>query len=1614
MPVLGLHLKDVMYAAYLVVIISSLWTAHSFLNDSLIPLFCIFFLIRLLQYLGREKDSSTFQSLSDLRKSVHAGKETLQGFKDGYITARDGTRLYYQRCGYGPKIVFLANGLGAREWMWLNFMEKGSHLLSEVTFVSWDYRGMFASGAPPPGKLSVRDHTEDLLDLMNILGVERAHAVVGWSTGVQVALQFAAMYGERVDRLVLMNGAHGHTLHSALQPIVMVPLFAEALSLLCFGLRSFTNKWWSSIGKVIYKHERIFRYLSRPYAVLFGNSLLEWAPLIYFADVFAYQEGVSDSRHTHFTLQMFQELDAHSAFHLLPEIQTKTLIIGGFLDALTPVYHSFATHARMPDSRLFIKLFGTHFTLFEFPDEVSNVILNFLAEKAINKYLSPEELARADLSESVSTDSLMKLNFLRETREQEKQINFAPLHVMKDELNQLNEDNLHDIDSCINDNHNTVQRWCNRRALLNPAINRVSHSSVLGLVEAHDEEMFAENGYSSSNRLGSSSPPHEPNNSGDVSEMNRHSRGIQEKEKQSCFKLNRNSIFSNEEALNNDSKMKPFFNINKNPIQTSNSSSRRTRTVQLILSWGNRAFSSWWLNLLVFLSLFCASPVVLALLSLGKYLLSVSHRTTTSALLQLERERRRKARQRKKLHALIMNQRYEGARHQMAPTTPTIPSIRARQISSFSFQPIHPTTDQTATSSTGTLNDIHVSPSVSPDPYTCPQTLNSGSLKRSSNHAVLSPCPPAMEIPYVKRIGYYHGRILRTIHRFYIRNIRSHIHAGIRNMLEWYLRDGDSDEKSSSCDFDDDKEDLLYSDGDSDDFENNQLLKTEQLYQQHLEHNPKSKQTSDDSNVGTDFLSTESIKSLTSLSCPYRVGYSPRYASAFLFGARHVDRSGISGQAAGAVRLLRQHITHRMFRHAHKCRMGICDCVLAEEVCAEGGNSSASQVILGSKKKKKQKLKGNSWRSHINGCGQSSFSSSSDSSVPDCAGRINFETSNRVNGLVNGVSVKGVAKTNEQRRALKGRRLRHICRGLKTQGRKRYRCNASTLKNRDDNHPLLLSMQTRLLNQGNESLWVDHNYNHDIVDEGVSINNSSKPFSKASHYQNGNDIYLNNSFNSQFVVNYSPSNKSATSVGGVFSQKRANSRTDINSDVNHQQQRQISQQSINTAPFIICSINSSFDNNNTNNNFSCFHQRYASFSQQDEPFASTVSSVPPPPQHIPICSSHLTTIHDMSPVASLNSPHPEFDAIRSSEFFSSFNHPPATMCANNMDLSLTSRSRRLPSSRAHVSPSRPTANQSLLLFAAEDELCPDRPTISKTTSSHSTFIRYPPNIVSPSIPPGADAKPPANMIPSHVSTPCLPASHSHSHTPSRRNSQGFASLESYSLRPSIRRRKLITFALPNGYQASLMRRHTPPSSSSSEGSLRSSCSNSANCLGEFNETPLTITSPPRSKPSKILSPEDTVLDEQFADDNFCNQRDEDSIIFQLRDGDVERVEENQPGNIGINTNERRAIIIEGLISNSTTDSPSNWPSSHSNSVRKGQLDNQLQRHDLDSRQVKDKTPLTALLMTRQPSVISSEALPHSLCNADQNVISENVMKLPTNGGDSASHISMSIFEQNDG
>ena len=110
----------------------------------------------------------------------------------------NGTHLHYQQIGQGPDVVMI-HGITGNLAIW--HLDIIPVLMEEFRFTTYDLRGHGYSEVPPTG-YTTADLASDLNHLLDGLGIKRAH-IVGHSFGADIALHFAILYPERLDRLVL-------------------------------------------------------------------------------------------------------------------------------------------------------------------------------------------------------------------------------------------------------------------------------------------------------------------------------------------------------------------------------------------------------------------------------------------------------------------------------------------------------------------------------------------------------------------------------------------------------------------------------------------------------------------------------------------------------------------------------------------------------------------------------------------------------------------------------------------------------------------------------------------------------------------------------------------------------------------------------------------------------------------------------------------------------------------------------------------------------------------------------------------------------------------------------------------------------------------------------------------------------------------------------------------------------------------------------------------------------------------------------------------------------------------------------------------------------------------
>jgi 3-oxoadipate enol-lactonase len=113
------------------------------------------------------------------------------------------SQLYYQLQGKeNNPVLVLSNSLGTDLGMWVPQMPA---LLEHFRVLRYDARGHGQSGVPP-GPYRISQFGEDVIALMDRLGIRRAH-FCGLSMGGMIGMWLAVNHPARLDRLVLCNTA---------------------------------------------------------------------------------------------------------------------------------------------------------------------------------------------------------------------------------------------------------------------------------------------------------------------------------------------------------------------------------------------------------------------------------------------------------------------------------------------------------------------------------------------------------------------------------------------------------------------------------------------------------------------------------------------------------------------------------------------------------------------------------------------------------------------------------------------------------------------------------------------------------------------------------------------------------------------------------------------------------------------------------------------------------------------------------------------------------------------------------------------------------------------------------------------------------------------------------------------------------------------------------------------------------------------------------------------------------------------------------------------------------------------------------------------------------------
>lgn len=262
-----------------------------------------------------------------------------------FFKTKDSCQIYYE-ChdlkNDRPVVVFLNGTTQTTRTWWI----QARHFQNKFRVLLYDARGQGQSDLGQ-AKLTIDGHVDDLIELFDHLGVNRAH-LVGLSHGARVACRFGEVVPERADRIILCG------LGRYLAPRTAALLNSWIQILNSSGLESMV---WSMLPMV------------------FGEPFLE-----------QHQSMLNDMVSVVVKRNRFDALQAHlkAMSHYLPVVDSisavypPTLMVTGNQDLIVQIDQSRAL-AKMLGAHL-IQLKGVgHSPNIEVPEAFNQVILKFLS-----------------------------------------------------------------------------------------------------------------------------------------------------------------------------------------------------------------------------------------------------------------------------------------------------------------------------------------------------------------------------------------------------------------------------------------------------------------------------------------------------------------------------------------------------------------------------------------------------------------------------------------------------------------------------------------------------------------------------------------------------------------------------------------------------------------------------------------------------------------------------------------------------------------------------------------------------------------------------------------------------------------------------------------------------------------------------------------------------------------------------------------------------------------------------------------------------------------------------------------------------------------------------------
>lgn len=229
--------------------------------------------------------------------------------------------------------------------------------------VMHDYRGHFESKTSE-GIESVTfvNIANDIDALLNHLKIKKS-IMIGHSMGVNVTLEYARLFPERLAAMVIISGTVFPPQDIMFDSNV-VDLAEPILHQVRNQLGSLYDKIWQNQHKnllarlVVWQGGFNMKKTKLDFVEFYMKKIGELSPDLFFF--------------------MLTEMRRHNIINDLEKIETPTLIIGGDLDKIIPNYLQRVLNKYLKNSSLYIVKDGSHVPQVDFPENINYRILSFI------------------------------------------------------------------------------------------------------------------------------------------------------------------------------------------------------------------------------------------------------------------------------------------------------------------------------------------------------------------------------------------------------------------------------------------------------------------------------------------------------------------------------------------------------------------------------------------------------------------------------------------------------------------------------------------------------------------------------------------------------------------------------------------------------------------------------------------------------------------------------------------------------------------------------------------------------------------------------------------------------------------------------------------------------------------------------------------------------------------------------------------------------------------------------------------------------------------------------------------------------------------------------------